>query len=64
MKVRGKTFVCLALAAVLVCLVAQYSESEPIVIKLATESAVGTPGEKSGQDFARLVEEKTNGNFP
>jgi tripartite ATP-independent transporter DctP family solute receptor len=33
----------------------------PIELKLAVESAVGTPGDVSAQDFKRLVEEKTNG---
>jgi tripartite ATP-independent transporter DctP family solute receptor len=35
--------------------------ANPFEIKLASESAVGTPGEKSGRDFAKLVEEKTSG---
>lgn len=33
----------------------------PIKLKLAVESAVGTPGEVSGQDFKRIVEEKSGG---
>ncbi|AOT69394.1 TRAP transporter substrate-binding protein [Geosporobacter ferrireducens] len=39
----------------------QTGKKEPIVLKLAVESAVGTPGEVSGQDFKKMVEEKTNG---
>lgn len=39
----------------------QAVKQEPIVLKLAVESAVGTPGEVSGQDFKKMVEEKTNG---
>lgn len=35
----------------------------PVVLKLAVESAVGTPGEVSGQDFKRIVEEKSEGKI-
>lgn len=38
-------------------------KTEPIVLKLAVESAVGTPGEVSGQDFKRIVEEKSEGKI-
>lgn len=33
----------------------------PVTLKLAVESAVGTPGEVSGGDFQRLVAEKSGG---
>lgn len=38
-------------------------EADAIVLKLAVESAVGTPGELSGQDFKRIVEEKSGGRI-
>jgi len=34
-----------------------------VTLKLAVESAVGTPGEISGGDFKTLVEEKSNGSI-
>jgi tripartite ATP-independent transporter DctP family solute receptor len=36
---------------------------EPITLKLAVESAVGTPGEMSGQKFKEMVEEQSNGSI-
>ncbi len=38
-------------------------QGEPITLKLAVESAVGTPGELSGQDFKRIVEERSEGQI-
>jgi len=38
-------------------------EADTIVLKLAVESAVGTPGEVSGKDFKRIVEEKSGGRI-
>lgn len=35
--------------------------ADTVVLKLAVESAVGTPGDISGQDFKRIVEEKSGG---
>ena len=34
-----------------------------VTLKLAVESAVGTPGERSGGDFKRLVEERSGGSI-
>lgn len=36
---------------------------EPVTLKLAVESAIGTPGELSGGDFKTLVEEESNGSI-
>ncbi len=37
------------------------ASDKPVTLKLAVESAVGTPGDLSGNDFKRIVEEKSNG---
>lgn len=36
--------------------------ADAITLKLAVESAIGTPGEMSGQKFKEMVEEKTGGS--
>jgi tripartite ATP-independent transporter DctP family solute receptor len=38
-------------------------DAEIAVLKLAVESAVGTPGDLSGQDFKKIVEEKSGGRI-
>lgn len=38
-------------------------DADTVVLKLAVESAVGTPGDVSGQDFKRIVEEKSSGRI-
>lgn len=39
------------------------SASGPVTLKLASESAVGTPGDLSAEAFKELVEEKSNGSI-
>lgn len=39
----------------------QIAEEKTVTLKLAVESAVGTPGEMSGQKFKEMVEERTKG---
>ncbi len=39
----------------------QTAEEKTVTLKLAVESAVGTPGEMSGQKFKEMVEERTKG---
>lgn len=52
----------LALSMGCISVIAEGNEEET-VLKLAVESAVGTPGEVSGQDFKRIVEEKSDGKI-
>jgi len=38
-------------------------EETPVTLKLAVESAIGTPGEMSGQKFKEMVEERSEGSI-
>ena len=42
---------------------AVFAAEKPVTLKLAVESAVGTPGEVSGRDFKRIVEERSGGSL-
>lgn len=42
---------------------AQTSSADAVTLKLTVESAVGTPGDLSANDFKTMVEEKSNGSI-
>ena len=42
---------------------AQTASADAVTLKLTVESAVGTPGDLSANDFKTMVEEKSNGSI-
>lgn len=61
--IAGVLLFTLLLGCIAVLAEGDNQEADTVTLKLAVESAVGTPGELSGQDFKRIVEEKSEGQI-